>query len=313
MNGEQSETSQDASLAQSVTMLKAVLEGGTYQAVAAERGVSRTAVERRVKSVAAKLCAIVGIPGLNEDGATAVRRLRQHRHAILSALDAYDPLDCIEPEKVRVLTGEEILQGAQRVLRRSRQPWHDGSLYYLLFTTGAWPLEIARLEVRDYLNAAGEVRRVSEWRADVTIKSRARPLYFASRRLDECFQCYLAERLAQGLGLGRDGAFRGLDPHSRLFLSTSGRGFEITPYGEGGRQRFRCRPILETYRRLFRYAGFKQMSAMAVRHTVAARLYARGADEGQVGLLLGIGERSAVREMFPRPQPGLDELVVDLI
>jgi conjugal transfer mating pair stabilization protein TraG len=50
-----------------------------------------------------------------------------------------------------------------------------------------------------------------------------------------------------------------------------------------------------------------------VRHTVADRLYARGADEMQVGLLLGISERAAVREMFPRRLPTLEQLTRDLV
>ena len=46
---------------------------------------------------------------------------------------------------------------------------------------------------------------------------------------------------------------------------------------------------------------------------MADRLYARGADEAQVGLLLGISERSAVRDMFPRRLPSLDQLTDDLV
>lgn len=55
------------------------------------------------------------------------------------------------------------------------------------------------------------------------------------------------------------------------------------------------------------------MTALTVRHTVADRLYARGADESQVGLLLGIADRSAVREQFPRRLPSLDTLTTDLV
>ncbi|MBI5720691.1 MAG: hypothetical protein KIT17_26850 [Rubrivivax sp.] len=46
---------------------------------------------------------------------------------------------------------------------------------------------------------------------------------------------------------------------------------------------------------------------------MADRLNARGADEIQVGLLLGISERAAVREMFPRRLPSLDELTEELV
>ena len=55
------------------------------------------------------------------------------------------------------------------------------------------------------------------------------------------------------------------------------------------------------------------LTALAARQTLADRLYSRGADEAQVGLLLGIADRSAVRERFPRRQPTLEELTKDLI
>jgi hypothetical protein len=42
-------------------------------------------------------------------------------------------------------------------------------------------------------------------------------------------------------------------------------------------------------------------------------MYERGADEDQVGTILGIGERSAVRELLPRPKPTLAELLDELI
>ena len=49
---------------QSVEMLRAVVGGETYEAVAARFGVSRTAVERRIKSVAVQLTQVVGVDGL---------------------------------------------------------------------------------------------------------------------------------------------------------------------------------------------------------------------------------------------------------
>jgi hypothetical protein len=72
---------------QSVEMLRAVIGGETYEAVAVRFGVSRTAVERRIKSVAVQLTQVVGVDGLKEEGAAFVRRLRLHRDAILVALE----------------------------------------------------------------------------------------------------------------------------------------------------------------------------------------------------------------------------------
>ena len=299
--------------AQSVAMLKAVIDGGTYETVAAAFGVTRTAVERRIKIVALQLCEAVGIEGLNAGGTAFVRRLRQHRAAIQAALVGFEPPAPFGPRETRVVTGEEIVRAAQRVKSRSQRPWHDLSLFYLLFATGARPLEIARFEVRDYLNGDGSVRRESEVRAAVAITGRARPMYFNGARLDDALAPYLQERQDLKLGIGPSADYRCLDPRSRLFLSPLGEGFRITPYGQPGQQRFLCRPILEAYRKLFRYSELRDVTPLSVRHTVASRLYDRGADDEQVGLLLGISDTSAVRELFPRTRPQLATLVEDLI
>ena len=301
------------SAAHSVEMLKAVIDGATYETVAAQFGVTRTAVERRIKALAIHLCKGGSIKGLNEEGAAFVRRLRQHRDAILAALTGFEPPAPFGPRDTRVVTSEEIAQAAQRIKGRSQRPWHDLSLFYMLFATGARPLEIARLEVRDYLDAGGGVRRESALRAEAAITGKARPLYFHCTRLDQALTPYLQERLDRQMGLGEADGYRGLDPRSRLFLSPQAEGFKITPYGSPGQQRFLCRPILETYRKLFRHAELRGVTPLSVRHTVAARLYARGADEEQVGILLGISDRSSVRGLFPRPRPMLAQLVEELI
>lgn len=301
------------SAAQSVGMLKAVICGETYEVVAARFGKSRTAVERRIKNVAAQLSKVVGIQGLNEEGAAFVRRLRMHRDAILMALESFDPTLPCEPQESRILSSDEIAQAVLRIKGRSSRPWHDIALFYLLFATGARPLEIARLEVRDYLDSEGSVRRKSQIRAEVAITRKPRALYFTSTRLDEALTLYLQERIALNLGVHATGAYRGLDPDSRLFLSATGEGFKITPYGKEGQLRFLCRAILETYDKLFRYAEIKDVSARSARRTVVSRLYERGADEEQVGLLLGISERSAVRALLTRPKPTIAVLVDELI
>jgi len=35
--------------------------------------------------------------------------------------------------------------------------------------------------------------------------------------------------------------------------AAAGNGFQITPYGEAAQHRFLCRPVLETYRKLFSF------------------------------------------------------------
>jgi integrase len=298
---------------QAVAMLRAVLDGRTYDSVAADFGITRTAVERRVKAVAMRLCKEVGIEGMN-DGATAfVRRLRERREAILRALERFEPTPVQAPKEDRVVSADEIARAVLRIRGRSAQPARDVALFYALFVTGARPLEIVRLRVFDYVHSDGEVRRESELPGCASITGRPRPLYFASRKLDDALHTYLAERVARGHGIADTAAYRGLDPASPLFLSSTGEGFRITQYGTEGRRRCLCRPILETYRKLFRYAELEWATPLSIRRTVVARLYDRGADEEQVGLVLGISEKSAVREQFPRARPSMAALVQELV
>lgn len=298
---------------QSVEMLRAVVDGETYEAVAVRFGVSRTAVERRIKSVAVQLTQLVGVDGLKEEGAAFVRRLRLHRDAILVSLENFEPLLSVSARPARVLLPPEVIQGAVRVKGRTSRTWHDLALYYMLFATGLRPLEIARLEVRDYLHADGSVCRESELRAEAAINGKRRPLYFSSSRLDDALAAYFRERCNSGHGLGEPHIYRSLNPGSRLFLSSTGDAYTIAPNGGPGQKRYVCRTLLEIYRKLFRYAELKGLSAQSARLTVISRMYERGADEDQVGTILGIGERSAVRELLPRPKPTLAEVLDELV
>lgn len=298
---------------QSVHMLREVLDGETYEAVAARFGISRTAVERRIKSIAVQLTQVVGVAGLKEEGAAFVRRLRLHREAILAALEGFEPPPPVGVRQARVLSSLEVAQGALRIKGRTSRTWHDLALYYMLFVTALRPLEIAKLEVRDYLGADGRVRQQSTLRAEVAINGKPRPLYFSSSRLDHAMSAYLSERLESGHGVGQAVGYRGLDPQSRLFLSPSGEPYKISPNGHAGQNRHVCRPLLEIYRKLFRYAELKGLSAQSARLTVMSRMYERGADEDQVGMILGIAERSAVRELMPRPKPTLAQLLEEFV
>jgi integrase len=300
-------------VARSVAMLRAVVDGSTYEAVASDFDLTRTAVERRVKHIAARLSREVGIDGLNEGGTAFVWRLRRRREAILAALEHWQPRPAEATSLVGVVSDEEIAQAVHRIRGRSAQPLRDIALFYTLFATGARPLEVARLELQDYLKADGTVRRESQLRAEVAITRKSRPLYFASSKLDVAMSAYLDERLISGQGLGKPSSFRGLDPAGRLFLTSTGDPFLITRYGAPGQQRYLCRPILETYRKVFRYAELEGATALSVRRTVVARLYDRGADEDQVCVVLGIGERRAVREQFPRARPTMARLVQELV
>jgi integrase len=299
----------------SIQMLKDVLDGVTYGEVGARHGIARTAVERRIKDLARQLNRIIGIEGINDEGIAFVRRLRANRLSILGALDGLAP-ELVVPQRkdkeIRVYTTEEIMAAARRVHTYSSLPQRDVAMFLLLFATGLRPLEVARLVVGDYLQADGCVRRISELRAEAAISGLARPLYFASSRLDEVLLPYLKER-AGGDSAPETTDFLGLNPAQSLFLAADDQGFEITVYYRGTQPRYLCRPILEVYRKIFRYAGLPGASPVAVRTTVAARLYARGAEDRQVRVVLGISRRSSVQHLVPHARPSLVHLLEELI
>ena len=138
-------------------------------------------------------------------------------------------------------------------------------------------------------------------------------MYFSSSRFNETLTAYLDERAQTGHGLGKHYTYRTLASESRIFLAPNGEPYRITPNGNLDQRRSVCRALLEIYRRLCRYAELKNLSTQSARLTVMSRMYQRGADEDQVGTILGIAERSAVREQMPRPKPTLDDLLEELI
>ncbi len=304
---------EDESYAQSVAMLLAVIEGRTYEAIAADFGFTRSTVERRVKGIAERLTRQSGLGGVEQRSFTSAKRLRNVGDAVTQALQHFDPNQDDAGRVIQVISETEVVRAAHRVRIRGACGRRDVAMFYMLFATGARPLEIARLEVADYLQPDGRVRRNSMLRSAATISGRPRPLYFASSKLIDSLDDYLRERVAREWGLGVNAEYRGLDPASRLFLSNSGKPFEILAYGEKGQRRFLCRPIFETYRKIFRNSELRGASPLSVRRTMAARLYERRADDEQVGLLLGINDRRAVRGLFAPARPSIEELVDELI
>ncbi|MFT3815694.1 MAG: site-specific integrase [Acidovorax sp.] len=302
-------------MALSTTLLLAVLGGLTYEAAGREQGLTRTAVERRVKALVLRLLHEVGIEGLNESGAMFVRKLREHREAIEAALARYVPVeDSPGVAGPVVLSDDDIQNALRRVRRRTPTPERDMAMVWILLATGMRPLEVARMEVADYLNADGSVRIRSQVRASVAENGLPRPLYFSSAAARDAIDDYLATRCGQ-VERGRpasvpaDPAYRGLAPGAPLFLAQEGRAFLIESIPSVSGSRSLCQEIHYAYRKIFRRIGIPGLSALKVRYTVIDRLLRRGADKREIGELLG------VRELRPptRLRPGLDELMDGLV
>ncbi|WP_326533678.1 DUF1173 family protein [Pseudorhodoferax sp.] len=74
----------------SIEMLLAALGGATYDRVAEDFGVTRTAVQKRVNFVAARLAASGAVEGLNSREGTSIRRLRKRRDEVEAALQPHE-------------------------------------------------------------------------------------------------------------------------------------------------------------------------------------------------------------------------------
>lgn len=299
----------------STTLLLAVLAGTTYETAARQHGLTRTAVERRVKSLVQRLVREVGVEGLNETQARFVRKLREHRPAIEQALARYVPEVHYAHEGIPpILTDADIETALRRVRLHTETPERDVAMLWILLSTGLRPLEVARIAVGDYLAPDGSVRAQSEVRDSVAANHRARPLFFSSPAARAAIDAYLATRARSRTdvrsAIGSTSCpYRGLDPAAALFYAQDGEAFLVESIPTASGTRYLCQEIHYAYRKIFRRIGFPGLSALNVRYTVMDRLARRGADESQIGELLG------VRELRPpkRARLSLDQLMDGLV
>ena len=91
------------SVAKSIQMLKGVLDGKTYMAIAHESGLSRSAVEQRVKALARDLETVVGVERVDEYAAPSVNAMRARKDDYLEALEHYHPQLAADTGKTRPL------------------------------------------------------------------------------------------------------------------------------------------------------------------------------------------------------------------
>jgi integrase len=303
------------SILRSVAMLRAVVAGRSYSDVAAEHGLARTSVERRVKALAVRLRQELGLPGVGDDGVVHLRRLRLRHADIEAVLAKFDPSRRAPKPRPPVLSDADVRLALQRARMRSPMPTRDVALVALLFATGARPLELARMTIGDYLHADGSVRVVSLLRAEVSLNRKERPLYLASPGLHLALDGYLEERRRVfGPPGTRSTSHRGFDPDERLLLNDQWLPYKVDEFmGARGKTRFLCRAMLVTCRKVFTRIAMPGVSALTVRRTVAARLAERGADEKQIGEILGIYERKAVRGLLPQASRRPEELMSGLV
>ena len=106
------------SAARSIKMLKAILDGKTYVAVAQESGLSRSAIEQRVKALARDLQSVVGVERVDEAEVPTVKGMRARKDNYLEALEHYRPQRVVNADKrSRALAREDI----ERAVAMTRQ------------------------------------------------------------------------------------------------------------------------------------------------------------------------------------------------
>ena len=297
------------SVAKSIKMLKGILDGKTYVAVARESGLSRSVVEQRVKALARDLETVVGVEWVDEDEVPTVKAMRARKDNYLEALEHYQPQRVGDTYKgPRALTDQGIERAVAVIRQHSKCKKRDTALLLVLLSTAAKPLEIARLLVGDYLTEEGLVREESVMRADAAINGTERPLFFASTKVVAAVDAYLEERARRGQGTKDRTKYRGLDPDSRLFITGDGHELPIKVRAMGDRRQYRCGVLLDIYRRIFARAGLKGVSALSARRTIAEKLVDRGCDVNQVGAVLGLKERNSVRNLIQNEDESLKSL-----
>jgi len=91
------------SVAKSIQMLKEILDGKTYVAIAQESGLSRSAVEQRVKALARDLQTVVGVEWVDADevptckacGRARITTLKRSSTITRSASSTHQAATCI--------------------------------------------------------------------------------------------------------------------------------------------------------------------------------------------------------------------------
>lgn len=271
-------------------MFRHVLAGGTCEEIAVKAGLTRGAVEQRVKKLAYALQSVVGVTDVDDALWPQLALMRSHREEYLEALSHYEPLRAAPRGSNAVPTDAQIDQLVTVLHQRSRHPQRDTAIVLVLFSTALRPSELGRLEVRDYLDREGYVRIESELRPEIAVDGCVRPLYFYTQRARAAVDCHLAER-------GGRGAYRGLDPHSPLFLVS-----------QSGVEADGVRAMQGALRAIFRYRPTPGLTPMAARRYAANKLAQQGLRWHAIAQALGLRNAEAVRNLL---QPGGPRVLSD--
>jgi len=279
------------------SMLRAMIAGASCEQIAADFKLTKSAVSQKIRMLANDLQQIVGVVGVDEDESPTAALIRHHGDGYLEALEHFVP-DAASAwrDPVIELASCRIAQHITKIARHSRCVERDSALLLILFATAAKPLEIAQLEVCDYLDETGEARLQSSIRASIAVNGKERPLLFCDHELTAAIDTYLVLRRAQGMAAHNQSSYRGLLPHSRLFLSRNGKPMAVKRSGPGS-QHLVCKEIHEIYRRIFAHSGHSGINTAMARRLAARRLHLGGANAEDIGAALGV-KKLAVHKLL---------------
>lgn len=276
-------------------MLRAMVAGASCEQIATDFGLTKSAVSQKTRMLAIDLQQIVGVVGVDEDESPTAALIRHHGDAYLEALEHFvpDAASAWRGEVIELATCR-LAQHLIKIARHSRCAERDSALLLILFATAAKPLEIAQLEVRDYLDELGAVRQQSNMRADIAVNGKERPLLFCDPALVTAIDTYLELRRSQGMAIHEKSSYRSLQPHSRLFLSRTGNPMAVKQSGPWSKHLV-CKEIHEIYRRIFTLVGHSGINTAMARRLAAHRLHIDGANAEEIGAALGVKKLAAYK------------------
>ena len=173
-----------------------MLQGQTYDQIAARFRVTKSTVSKSVSDLARDLQLVVGVVGLDEDSAPTAHIIRAHGKDYLEALEHFVPLPKhAGTTSPPIITHTHIDQLVVHTARHSRCKQRDIALLLMLIHTGARPNEIARMTITDYIDASGR-RRSPPWLpAHAASNCIARPLLLCDATALYWLDAYLAWRV----------------------------------------------------------------------------------------------------------------------
>jgi integrase len=301
---------QPRTIRQATEILHDVLERRlSYREAGARHGIARSTAEKQAKTLVRLAASQNPIRALNAAALSSLALLRAARADVLRAVQAFDP--AASTQHGMTWWDGEFTEALKPLRSQSENANRDVALLLLLFSTGAKPLEIAALRVRDYLTQDGQPRDYADIDHLEDGQPGRRPLCFLSQRLRSALDAYLEERFRRGLGVSERPGYRGLAADSSLFLTKDGRSFEVKARSANDPRPI-CPVLVATYRRILVRAGMPGMTMQSARRHVAQRLLARGATRCQVGELLGIVHQRSVQRLLRRAAPPIEQLVKDI-